>query len=265
MPRNHPRPGTTDRAMAKPSPTDPGLTFDWRKPRAEWARLAFWMLVMFLGLAAFFALFRVVYPQTQRLVPTAQQVMLFGTDPATQPILNSVMDRDFLIIPSSDGKRSAVSLEDSAPVFHPSYEKHELKLLDLPQRNTNPASVRLIDVREPVLPRLDLTELNQEPKSAAPGPKKHALHLRGDLASREIASQPNWGTLPMAEPESWRFHLGVDGPGNVIFALPVEVPGKLEEATLLLRLLRQVRFSPSSEKRITWGEASVIWSPDAAS
>ncbi len=265
MPRNRPRPGTTDRAMSKPTPTDPGLTFDWRKPRAEWARLAFWILVMFLGLAAFFALFRVVYPQTRRLVPTAQQVTLLGTDPATLPILNSVLDRDFLIIPSSDGRRSAVSLEDSAPVFHPSYEKHELRLLDLPQRNMNPAPVRLIDVREPVLPRLDLSELIREPKPAAPGPRKPALQLRGGLASREIASQPDWGTLPMAEPESWRFHLGVDGSGNVIFALPVEVPGKLEEAAPLLRLLRQVRFAPLSEERITWGEATVAGSPDAAS
>ena len=263
MPRNRPLPGTTDRAMPKPSQTDPGLTFDWRKPRAEWARLAFWMLVTFLGLAAFFALFRVVYPQTRRIVPTAQQITLLGTDPATQAVLNAVQDRDFLIIPSSDGKKNPVSLEDLAPVFHPSYEKHEIKLLDLPQRNTKPAPVRLLDVREPVLPRLDLSDLSPNPRATAPVPKKLALQVRGGLASRETASQPEFGTLEMAEPESWRFHLGVDSAGHVIFALPVEAPGKLEEAAPLLRLLRQIRFAPESVERITWGEAALVWSPAA--
>ncbi len=253
--------------MSKPAPTDSGLTFDWRKPRAEWARLAFWMLITFLGLAAFFALFRVVYPQTQRLVPSTQQITLLGADPAAQSVLNAVQDRDFLIIPSPDGKRNPVTLEDSAPVFHPSYEKHELKLLDLPQRSTKPPSVRLLDVREPVLPRLDLSELNRDSRTAAPppAPKKLALQLRGGLASRKLVSQPKFGAQLMAEPESWRFHLGVDGAGQVIFALPVEAPGKLEESAPLLRLLRQIRFAPESAEKISWGEATLVWSRASAS
>jgi hypothetical protein len=264
MPPNLPLQGTTDRAMPKPSQTDPGLTFDWRKPRAEWARLAFWMLVTFLGLAAFFALFRVVYPQTQRIVPTAQQITLLGTDPALQPVLNAVQDRDFLIIPSSDGKKSPVSLEDRAPVFHPSYEKHEIKLLDLPQSNAKPAPVRLLDVREPVLPRLDLSDLIPSQRTSASVPKKLALQVRGGLAARQTVSQPEFDGLQMAEPESWRFHLGVNSAGQVIFALPVEAPGKLEEAAPLLRLLRQIRFAPESEARITWGEAALVWPPTSA-
>jgi len=256
--------------MAKPPPiTDSGLTFDWRKPRAEWARLAFWMLITFLGLAAFFALFRVVYPQTQRLVPTTQQITLLGTDPAAQSVLNAVQDRDFLIIPSSDGKRNPVTLEDSAPVFHPSYEKHELKLLDVPQRNLKPPSVRLLDVREPILPRLDLSELNRETRPAAspasPATRKPELRLRGGLASRKILAQPEFGNLSMREPDSWRFHLGVDGSGHVIFALPVEAPGKLDEAAPLLRLLRQIRFASEAGEEISWGEVSLESSPHAAS
>jgi hypothetical protein len=250
--------------MPKPSQTEPGLTFDWRRPRAEWARLAFWMLVTFLGLAAFFALFRVVYPQTRRIAPTAQQITVLGADPATQAVLNAVQDRDFLIIPSTDGKRNAVSLEDRAPVFHPSYEKHEIKLLDLPQRNTKPAPVRLLDVREPVLPRLDLSDLSPSPRTTAPVPKKLTLQVRGGLAARQATSEPEFEKLQMAEPESWRFHLGVDSAGRVIFALPVEAPGKLEEAAPLLRLLRQLRFTPDSTERIAWGEAALVWSPAAA-
>lgn len=247
--------------MPKPLQTEPGLTFDWRKPRAEWARLAFWMLVTFLGLAAFFALFRVVYPQTRRIVPTAQQITVLGADPATRTVLNAVQDRDFLIIPSTDGKRNPVSLEERAPVFHPSYEKHEIKLLDLPQRDTKPAPVRVLDVREPVLPRLDLSKLAPAPRAASPSPKRLTLQVRGALAARRAASEPEFDGLQMAEPESWRFHLGVDGAGHVIFALPIETPGKLEEAAPLLRLFRQVRFTPDSMDKITWGEATLVWSP----
>jgi len=250
--------------MPKPSQTESDLTFDWRKPRAEWARLAFWVFVTFLGLAAFFALFRVVYPQTRRIVPTAQQITLLGADPATQVALNAVHDRDFLIIPSSDGNGNTVRLEDRAPFFHPSYEKHTIKLLDLPQRNTKPAPVRLLDVREPVLPRLDLSELSPSPRASAPAAKKLALQVRGSLATRQAVAQPEFDTLQMAEPESWRFHLGVDGAGHVIFALPVEAPGKLEEAAPLLSLLRQIRFAPETVESITWGEAALAWSPAAA-
>ena len=248
--------------MSKPRQTDPGLTFDWRKPPAEWPRLAMWLLVTVIGLVAFFALFRVVYPQTQRLVPTAQHVTLLGTDPAARAVFNVVQDRDFLIIPSADGKRSPVSLDDRAPVFHSSFEKHELKLLDLPQRDTKPAPVRLLDVREPVLPRLDLSGLHRVAPGTAPTtPQKLVLRLRGDLASRPVESQPGFGTLQMTEPESWIFHLGVDGTGHVIFALPVEAPGKLDEAAPLLRLLRQIRFAADAARKTTWGEASLAWTP----
>ncbi|MCE9519207.1 MAG: hypothetical protein K8R87_06625 [Verrucomicrobia bacterium] len=250
--------------MPKPPPTDPGLTFDWRIPRGERSRLFFWMLVTFFGLAAFFALFRVVYPQTQRLVPIAQQVTLLGSDTAAQSVLNSVQDHDFLIIPSADSKRNFVSLEDRAPVFHPSYEKHELKLLDLPQRNTKPAPVRLLDVREPILPRLDLTELKNNPQPAPPAhPAKLTLHLRGGLASRAIASQPDFNTLQMIEPESWRFHLGVNSAGQVIFVLPIDAPGKLGDAVPLLRLLQQIRFAPDVKAKATWGKAALVWSTAA--
>ncbi len=247
--------------MPKPPPTDPGLTFDWRKPRGERTRLVFWMLVTFFGLAAFFALFRVVYPQTQRRVPTAQQVTLLGSDTAAQTVLNAVQDHDFLIIPSADSKRNLVSLEDRAPVFHPSYEKHELKLLDLPQRNTKPAPVRLLNVREPILPRLDLSELDRNPRTPSTArPIKLALHLRGGLTSRVITSQPDFSTLQMAEPESWRFHLGVNSAGQVLFALPIEAPSKLGDAAPLLRLLRQIRLAPDASKDTTWGGAALVWS-----
>lgn len=247
--------------MLKPPPTDPGLTFDWRKPRAEGMRMAFWMLITFFGLAAFFALFRVVYPQTQRTVPVAQQVTLLGSDTAAQTVLNAVQDHDFLIIPSADSKRNLVSLEDSAPVFHPSYEKHKLKLLDLPQRNTKPAPVRLLDVREPLLPRLDLSELDRNPRALSTArPAKLALHFQGDLTSRAIASHPDFSTLQTLEPESWRFHLGVNSAGQVLFALPIEAPSKLGDAAPLLRLLRQIRFAPDAAKKTTWGEATLVWS-----
>ena len=247
-----------------PAPKNSPLTFDWRRPRAEWPRLFFWTLLTALGLTGFFALFRVVYPQAQRVVPTEQQITLLGSDPAAQSIIKAVQDRDFLVIPAREGMRNPVSLEERAPVFHPSYERHELRLLDLPEHNARPAPVRLLDVREPVLPRLDLSELKPEALPKPARPKKLALQLRGELAGRGIVSQPGLETISMAEPESWRFHLGVDGAGQVVFALPFESPGKPDEAAPLLRLLRQIRFTPepTPEKstQTVWGEAALIWS-----
>lgn len=252
--------------MTPTTPPEP-LIFDWHKPRAPWARLMFWLFVSAFGLASFFALFNVVYPQTQRFVPTAQQITLLSeSDPAARDVLNVVQDRDFLILPPFDQAKNAVNLEDRAPVFHPSFEKHELKLQDLPQRDGPAAPVRLLDVTVPVLPRLDLSEMRRR-DPAPPAAAAHlALHLEGPLARREIRSRPDFKKLQVSEPEAWRIHLGVDAQGRVSFALPVENPGKPEEVAPLLRLLRQVRFAPAENPQAPdlWGTASLVWSPPAA-
>ena len=54
--------------------TDP-LTFRCGKPAPTARGLIFWMLVVLLCLAAFFYLFQVVYPQTQRFTPLPHQVI----------------------------------------------------------------------------------------------------------------------------------------------------------------------------------------------
>ncbi len=247
-----------------PAPEN-GLIFDWRKPRGQIGRLLLWIIVTVLALTVFFFLFRVVYPQTQRFIPVAQQIVILNpSDPASQASINHVADRDFMVIPSGDQQKSALNLDDRAPVFHPLYEKHELKIQDVPQRNSAVAPLRLLDVTAPILPRLDLSELNRLPsaeKSSAAAPLLE-VSVTGALASRKLTFCPEFPVAVISDPEAWRFKIGVNSGGRVIFALPTGNPEKNSESARLIGLLQQLRFEPDASQSANtpaWGLATLNW------
>lgn len=222
-----------------------------------------WILVTLVALIAFFSLFRVVYPQPRRVVPTAQQVILLDPEnPATRALLAAVQDRDYMIMPPEENRASAM-LSERAPVFHPSFEGHEMTLRDLPQRNERPAPVRLMNVMEPELPPLDFSPLKPEP---APVEVKAAIAplviSEGDLRARKIVEAPDLSGLRDGNLDGAKFHLGVNAAGRVIFALPVDHVGKLEEGEPALRVLRALRFAPADDAKAppAWGTVTLRWS-----
>lgn len=242
-----------------------GLIFDWRKPRGQFGRLLLWITVTVLALSVFFFLFRVVYPQTQRFIPVAQQIVLLNpSDPSSRAALNHVEDRDFMVLPWGDRQKNELKLDDRAPVFHPLYEKHELKLQDVSQRDSVVPPVRLLDLTTPILPQLDLSELRQQKAPEKSPGMVPALELRlsGDLASRKLIFSPAFTPAAITDPEAWRFEIGVNSEGRVIFALPAVNPEKSEENSRLLGLLQQLRFEPDAAQKAgvpVWGLVTLEW------
>lgn len=256
--------------MPSPAP-ESGLIFDWRKPRGQFGRLLLWIVVTVLALTVFFFLFRVVYPQTQRFIPVAQQIVVLNpSDPVSLASINHVKDRDFMVLPSFDQQKNAVNLDDRAPVFHPLYEKHELKLKDVSQRESVVPPVRLLDVTAPILPPLDLSELHRAKpspgKSTATVPRLE-LQITGALGLRKLTFQPEFPAATITDPEAWRFEIGVNSDGRVIFALPTVNPEKNDESARMLGLLKQLRFAPDSSQSAdtpVWGIATLNWAATPA-
>jgi len=255
--------------MPDPAETATPLIFDWSKPRRPTARLVFWLLVTALGLAGFFFMFRVVFQTPRHYIPTTSHITLLSpNDPAARALLQRISDRDFFVFPNNSERKGGVSLDDQAPVFHPSFEKHELKLQDLPQRDAKPPPVRLLDVTEPNLPPPDLREM-RAPSAAVPlaaAPAVLSLHLKGALEKRKIVTAPDFSKLAPQDNTAWRFQLGVEKDGRVSFALPVATGEKATDAGEVLRLLRAVRFAPDNDSSAPmWGIATLDWSrPSAA-
>lgn len=248
-------------------PAEPhSLTFQWTHAGLRERGLLFWMLIVLLGAAAFFYVFQVAYPQSQRFTPVPQQVlMLTPADPGSLALLQKVQDGDFLIVPPSSAAAIAVELEDHAPVFHPSFEGHKMELQDLRQRGVSVPPARLLQMDAPVLPPLDLSELKPVP---VPGvrvlvaPPPLVMKLSGDLAGWKVTVPPNLTGLELADPGNCRFKLGVNAEGRVEFALPLQGKESPELLQTLTQRLREVRFqpgragSPPQPGVPTWGQVS---------
>jgi hypothetical protein len=245
------------------------LIFHWPRPLEKGKRLFFWIGVVALGLAGFFYVFQVVYPQSQRSTPIPHQVLLLDpSDPIARAILNKVQDRDFLVLPGDDPSADEAKLEENAPVFHPSYEGHQLSLQDLPHKPFTVPPARLLKVDEPVLPPLDLGELKRPAEEAAPSSKETSPHLvmklTGPLATRKMIHPPDLTGLAPADPGAYRIQLGVDATGRVWFALPLRESENLVASADLTERISQARFEPVVGKKDsadapTWGVATFAW------
>jgi hypothetical protein len=167
-------------------------------------------------------------------------------------------------------------LEDRAPVFHPSYEGHQLSLQDLPHKPFTVPPARLLKVDEPVLPPLDLGELKRAEAGSAPGAKnatpRLALKLTGTLATRKMIHPPDLTGLSPTDPAALCIQLGVDAHGRVWFALPLRESENLQMSSDLVARLAQARFEPLEVKNATggklpaleppvWGIATFAWEP----
>jgi hypothetical protein len=254
--------------MPEPASESESLTFHWHKPARKARGLTFWLFVVLLGLAAFFYLFQVVYPQAQRFTPVPHHIIALNPgDPAAREFLNKVQDRDFLILPTSNETGAAASLDDHAPVFHPTFEGHKLQLQDLPQKAFSVPSARLLQTDAPVLPPLDLSELQTPPQAAKPAANaaKLTMRLTGPLAGRGLLQAPDLGGVILNDPASCRFQLGVNADGSVAVALPLASAETQESMQKLGTAMREMRFVPAEPKAETpmWGMATFEWSKTA--
>lgn len=255
--------------MPETAPEPHVLTFHWLKPVMKARGLAFWMLVVLLGLAAFFYLFQVVYPQAQRFTPVPHYIVALNpADPAARELMNKVQDMDFLILPPSSESAGTVNLEEHSPVFHPTFEGHSLQLQDLPHKAFQVPPARLLQTDAPVLPPLDFSELRPVTATVKPVVNANPLSLKlsGPLALRAMLQPPDLTGLALSDPPACRFQLGVNPDGTVSVALPVASVESAETLQKLTAVLQSIRFAPASAETSgpVWGTASFEWSKGGA-
>jgi hypothetical protein len=249
--------------MPETTPETP-LTFHWRKPVVKARGLAFWVFVVMLGLAAFFYLFQVVYPQAQRFSPVPHHVVaLNSADPAARQVLEKMHDVDFLILPPPSEAVGSVSLEEHSPVFHSTLEGHKLQLQDLPHTTLPMPPARLLQMNAPVLPPLDLSDLKSpagttKPAGTAP---RLAVRISGPLQLRAMTHPPDLSQVTLNDPSTCRFQLGVNSDGIVNVALPVSSNESADTIQKLGNLLQEIRFAPASARGSApvWGTAIFEW------
>ncbi len=253
--------------MPQEAPERNPLTFQWNLSVQKQRGLVFWMFIVVLGLAAFFYLFQVVYPQAQRFTPIPHQIVaLNSTDPSARELMNRVQDRDFLILPPPSDATSTVNLEEHAPVFHPSFEGHKLQLQDLPNKAFTVPPARLLQMDAPVLPLPDFSELKPVTASSAVKSVVNAprltVRVSGSLSLRAISRTPDLSGITMMDPSACRFQLGVNADGGVDVALPLSTAEDADTIEKLATALQTMRFAPASAKTSApvWGTATFEWS-----
>lgn len=227
------------------------------------------MIIAALGMTGFFYLFKVVYPQTRRITPLPQQVLILNSaDPGARAIMNRVQDVDHLMLPTSSDVTNPINLDERAPVFHPSFENHVFALQDLPYKAVKVRPARLLDTTSPILPPLDLSDLKETPtviQRRANGPQL-TMKLSGDLNGRALLAPPDFTQLGLTQADAYRFQLAVDSRGLVTFALPLNENGNPEVTQRLMQHLTQLRFQALPVKDIAsvkpmLGIATFQWSP----
>ena len=72
---------------------------------------------------------------------------------------------------------------------------------------------------------------------------------------RKIIRAPDFTALGLADPDAWRFHIGVESSGRVSFALPSAAGGQPKLTATLLEKLNELRFEP-----LTGGGSVIEWS-----
>lgn len=245
------------------SESDP-LIFHWEKPGRKARGLAFWLFVVLLSLAVFFYLFQVVYPQAQRFTPVPHHIVaLNASDPAAREVMNKVQDLDFLILPPASEASGSVSLEEHFPVFHPTFEGHNLQLDDLPHKTFTVPPARLLQMDAPVLPPLDLRELKPVAPAANPAANTSHLAMRftGPLASRVVIQPADLSGVTLSDPASCRFQLGVNADGLVEVALPLASTESAATIQKLGSIMQKIRFASANAGASgpVWGTATFEW------
>lgn len=235
--------------MSKKTEAVRSLIFDWPQRFGGNGKLILAMLLVLVGMTAFFYVFQVVYPQNQRFSPVPHQVYILNpSDPQTDALLQKVQDRDFLLLPSTQPLASEASLNDSAPVFHPSFTDHTLTLQDLPHRTFTAPPARLLDRDAAVMPALDLSDLKpaKDRKSTMEEESSFviAMKISGLAEARLPKLLPAFPDLEMNAPEATEYEIAVDEQGRVVFALSLTTTESPEVLRQLGLKIRRLRFQP---------------------
>jgi hypothetical protein len=251
-------------ASVRTPDTAPPLVFDWKRERGVKRRLAMWLLVVAMGLAAMFYLFRVTTPVAARKPPPQQAVLyLPAAEPEVRALLSRIGDRFPGMMRVSAEDSTALDLQaltKVTPAWQPTWAAHRAVLKPFP---LPPVPQELPPVFTPgsaLLPQESpASELPPAGEKVKPSP---FLAVDSAEGGRTVVRQPVWPE--QLTDETWPltgsvpFMLGLDRHGRVEYCLPVS-PATGLDLEAIRRVLTAVRFSPVSAGGLQWIHVAVRW------
>ncbi len=232
---------------------EPGLIFSWGVRDHSMWRLVGALLLLMTAMSAFFFIFRIVHPVTQRLPVTPQHVIsLDPNNPAELALIHRAQDRSFALLSDAD---TAAPVESPLLAFHPSFDGHEIKLRELEPATTTIHQPHLFTAAADVLP--PVPRRTAEPVSVTPSAKLHAV-MSSALAKRGPASVELNG-IKLTQPSRVQFRVAIGSAGQIITALPFSSIDDVEIMQQLHAAILTLRFTPSEVRRVEWGEISFRW------
>ena len=242
---------------SKPHPSESALIFAWGVRDHSLWHLVGALLLLMTAMAAFFFIFRIVHPVTQRLPVTPQHVIsLDPNNPAELALIHRAQDRSFALLSDAD---SAAPVESPLLAFHPSFAGHEIKLRELDPATNTIRQPRLFTAAADVLPPVPRRAVDSV--AVPPIAKLHAI-MSPALAKRGPASVELSG-IRLTQPTRVQFRVAIGSAGQIVTALPLS---NVEDADIMQQLYAAVlalRFSPAEAKRVDWGEISFRWEADS--
>jgi hypothetical protein len=237
----------------KSHPNTPGLNFAWGVRDHSMWRLVGALVVLMAAMAAFFFIFRIVHPVTQRLPVTPQHVIsLDPNNPAELALIHRAQDRSFALLSDAD---AVAPVESPLLAFHPSFAGHEIKLRELEPATAAIHQPRLFTAAADVLPPVPRRAVHSV--AVPPAAKLHAI-MSPSLAKRGPANVELSG-IKLTQPTRVQFRVAIGSAGQIVTALPLS---SVEDAEIMRQLhaaVRTLRFTPADVKRIEWGEISFRW------
>ncbi|MBX7207354.1 MAG: hypothetical protein K1X78_03490 [Verrucomicrobiaceae bacterium] len=247
-----------------PGQEPPLLTFQWRERESPAGRLLFYLALTVAGVAGFFMLFKVVYPQARHYNTAPQQVYLLDpTQAATRDIMNRTLDENFLLLgPDANPARTDGAAERLFPVFKPGFTGFEMKLVELPGVQDSKSLPRIFRIDDVPLPPVATVKKAAAPSARAPVVKSVVRAVpHGTLAQRGIAGSRDINATLPGGIDPPRFKVCVSSLGHVTFALPLDSMPDVKQMRALQAGMSSLRFKPVAGSAVQWGEVSLQWEP----
>jgi hypothetical protein len=238
------------------------LIFNWESPAARNLAIAGFLLLSFVGHAACFYIFQIVYPPTIALLPPPARLSLITPD-------------------SEEGRTLLRWVESEDPALASRTERPpEAKTYLLPKLEHVPSYV----ASEPVLKELppllvDLSMPSSQPPGAVPVTRRRTAQKPAVIPttvtfSKEIENLGPPALPPLKfnastseAPQAINFRIAVSSHGEILYFLPLNSsadPALDEQARHYLALCRfPSRLAPSNQA-LVWGTAIVEWGNDVA-
>lgn len=236
--------------------TGRALIFAWEKARRVPVILPGFLLLVFLGHAAAFFLFRVVYPPQASLpMPPPPITVLDPSRPDHQALLRWAEGEDTTPAMAHTGITDRL-LEIP---YRPSYSIARTAPLTLPEQS---APLQFPPARDP-LTFIRSVEPQPQPPAIPVRSEPTRVTFSSELTAR-LRAQPTLA-LDAKSPEPLdvaEFLVGVSDRGEARFVVLQRTSGSAAFDTAASAQITRLQFTPT-DAPITWGRATVHWGSDA--